>query len=65
MLEKLQINFSSVQQQNEDLEQEINHREEQINQLQEQLLTAKESTKSLESEVSLRASQLIITDMLV
>lgn len=65
MLQKLQTSFSSIQQQNEDLKQEINHRQEKVNQLEEQLLIAKESSQSIESEVSLTTNQLIITNMLV
>ena len=64
MLQKLQTNFSSLQQQHKDLKQEISHRQAQVNQLQEQLLTAEESSRNLNSEVSLKADQLIIANVL-
>jgi len=64
MLQKLQSSFLSLQQQHEDLQQEINHRQEQVNQLQKQLLTAEESSRSLDSEVSLKADRVILTNIL-
>lgn len=64
MLQKLQTNFSSLQQENEDLNQQINNHQERISQLQDQLLTAEESSRNLDSEVSLTPDQLIITNVL-
>ena len=72
MLQKLQTSFIPLQQKHKDLEQDINsHQEqdinshqEQVNQLQEQLLMAEESSRNLDSEVSLTADRLILTNML-
>ena len=80
MLQKLQTSFISLQQKHKDLEQDINshqeqdinsHQEqdinshqEQVNQLQEQLLMSEESSRNLDSEVSLTADRLILTNVL-
>ena len=64
MLQKLQTSFISLQQKHKDLEQDINNRQEQVNQLQEQLLMSEESSRNLDSEVSLTADRLILTNVL-
>ena len=72
MLQKLQTSFISLQQKHKDLEQDINSHQEQdinshqehVNQLQEQLLMSEESSRNLDSEVSLTADRLILTNVL-
>ena len=64
MLQKLQTSFLSLQQQHKNLKQEISNRQEAVNQLQEQLLVSEESSRNLDSEVSLTADQLILTNVL-
>lgn len=64
MLQKLQTSCISLQQRNKDLQQDINNRQEQVTQLQEKLLMSEESSRNRESEVSLTADRLILTNVL-
>ena len=64
MLQKLQTSCISLQQRNKDLQQDINNRQEQGTQLQEKLLMSEESSRNRESEVSLTADRLILTNVL-